>query len=264
VRITRLSWAGLLLEAAGQRLWLDLLVNPELFVPFGGEPSEALLAPAESGSTVGAAITHAHTDHFDPHTLSRLLDRGAPLVCPAETEAVVRAAFDSLGEAGLVVRGVHEWETIALGPFELTALPAVDGLGDPQVSWMIKAGEKQILHCGDTMWHGHWWAIRDRYGRPEFAFLPINAATVNYPHRQPASGLPAVMSPKEAAAAAEIVGARRTVPIHYGLYHHPPVYSAEGEAEALFLEEADSRGVEVRLMAPGDALEISAPAPDSS
>ncbi|QLP92958.1 MULTISPECIES: hypothetical protein [Streptomyces] len=46
-------------------------------------------------------------------------------------------------------------------------------------------------------------------------FLPANGAVVDAPHLQPPSPLSAAPVPRQAAAAAETLDARRAVPMHY-------------------------------------------------
>jgi len=53
---------------------------------------------------------------------------------------------------------------------------------------------------------------------------PINGARVTFPHRQPASPLPAVMDPDQAALAADLLHAEAVLPIHYGGYDAPGLY----------------------------------------
>lgn len=102
-----------------------------------------------------------------------------------------------------------------LGPFRITAVPAVDGLGDPQLNWVVQADGQRVFHGGDTMFHGYWWLIARRFSPFEAVFLPANGAVVDAPHLQPPSPLPAAMDPRQAAAAAEILDARYAVPMHY-------------------------------------------------
>jgi L-ascorbate metabolism protein UlaG (beta-lactamase superfamily) len=106
----------------------------------------------------------------------------------------------------------------------LTALPAVDGTGDPRVSWLVEADGRRVLHLGDTMWHGWWWRIRERFGAPDVVLAPINGARLTFPHRRPASPFPGAMHPEQASVAAELRDAERLVPIHYGSYDVPGVY----------------------------------------
>ena len=88
-------------------------------------------------------------------------------------------------------------------------MPAVDGSGDPQVSWLIEADGKRALHLGDTIWHGWWWRIRERYGPPDVLLAPLNGPQLNVPHRQRASVLAAATDPEQAALAAQLLQARR-------------------------------------------------------
>jgi len=41
-----------------------------------------------------------------------------------------------------------------VGDLRFTAIPAVDGLGDPQVSWVISDRVSRIAHFGDALWLG--------------------------------------------------------------------------------------------------------------
>ena len=126
--------------------------------------------------------------------------------------------------------GATLYEPISAGPFTVTALPAVDGLGDPQISFLVEAEDIKIMHFGDTLWHGHWWKIRARCGPPNLAFLPINGAITQFPNMTP-SGIPADLTPAQAASAAAILEAKVACPMHYGAFHSPPVYVEFPDAE---------------------------------
>ncbi|MGI8622019.1 MAG: MBL fold metallo-hydrolase [Solirubrobacteraceae bacterium] len=117
------------------------------------------------------------------------------------------------GERGLLEHALETdsldpWDTRTVGPFAITALPAVDGFGDPQLSWLIEADGQRVLHAGDTIFHGSWWSIALRSSPIDVAFLPINGAVCDFPHRQPARPFPAAMDPRQAAVAAHILGSR--------------------------------------------------------
>src|SRR3546814_16374669 len=83
------------------------------------------------------------------------------------------------------------------------------------MSWVVSAGGRRIFHGGDTLWHGHWWRIGRQFGPFDAAFLPVNGARFGW--RKPVSGLPGVLTPKQAVAAATIPGSPRLVPIHSGI-----------------------------------------------
>lgn len=250
--VRRLTWAGLEVQAPATTAVVDLLGGTPSLSQYAGEPTEDLLAPAAAPGTVAAAaVTHLHSDHFDVKALGRALAPDAPVLCGAPDAARV-------GENGLNARGVELWETVTVDGLQFTAVPAVDGLGAPQVSWVVSDGETRLIHCGDTLWHGYWWEIAERCGPFDLAFLPINAAVVEFEYLQPPSGLAAVLTPEQAAAAAQALRARQAVPIHYGTFHKPPLYVAIPDAAGAFAIAAQRRGVPTRLLQAGDEVDLSA------
>jgi L-ascorbate metabolism protein UlaG (beta-lactamase superfamily) len=243
--IRKLGWAGVEVEADGQRLVIDPLLGLGDLEQFVGPPLTPL--PPPSGPVDVALVTHLHRDHADPDALD-----GVPLVLRPESndgeflEVAATMAQEPIG--GTVVA---LWETIGAGAFTVTAVPAVDGFGDPQVSWIVEASGKRILHCGDTLFHGSWWRIRMRCGPLHAAFLPVNGALCEFPHRTPASPLVADMDPEQAAAAAEILEAPVAVPIHYDTIHAPPVYAQVDDPPGRFAAAAGGRA---KLKAIGEEL----------
>lgn len=215
MRIRRLGWAGLEVEAAGTRLVIDHA--RDLSPLFGGwESGEGLVAP--SGQAAAALVTHLHRDHTDAAALAEVLAPGAPVLRPAPGEgedATTLPAERELVLHELATEVVDVWSSREIGPFHLTAVPAVDGLGDPQLNWVVQADGQRVFHGGDTMFHGYWWLIARRFGPFDAALLPANGAVVDMPLRQPPSPLPAAMDPRQAAVAAEILDARYAVPMHY-------------------------------------------------
>ncbi|WP_431981450.1 MBL fold metallo-hydrolase [Streptomyces qinglanensis] len=218
MRVRRLGWAGLEIEAGGERLVIDYVrdLSP-LFT--GWKPGEWLAAP--SGEVAAALVTHLHRDHTDAPALADVLTPGAPVLRPAPGHGddvdnmTTLLAESELTEHRLAVEVVDAWSTRDIGPFRATAVPAVDGLGDPQLNWVVEADGQRIFHGGDTMFHGYWWLIARRFSPFDAVFLPANGAVVDAPHLQPPSPEPAALDPRQAAAAAEILDARYAVPIHY-------------------------------------------------
>jgi L-ascorbate metabolism protein UlaG (beta-lactamase superfamily) len=207
---------------------------------------------------VAGLVTHLHRDHADAAVLAASLDAGAPVFEPqgfggAGLEQLGIAQADhELTAAGLARRTVAPWEGVSVGPFRFTALPAVDGTGDPQVSWLIEAGGKRLLHLGDTMFHGWWWRFAERFGTPDVVFAPINGARLRFPHRRPASPLPAALDPEQAALAAELLQAERLVPIHYGGYDLQGVYEPVPDA----LERVSAASSRTAPLELGQTIEL--------
>lgn len=180
MQIRRLGWAGLELEADGHVALIDLLQDTTWIEGFVGAPRTPLPAPSRAADV--ALVTHLHADHTDPASLKRALKPGAPVFRPAPgggeriENAAVELAETGLAEHELETRVVEPWETVEVGPFRLSAFPAADGTGDPQLSWAIAASGTTIVHCGDTLFHGWWWRASMRFGPIDLAFLPVNGA----------------------------------------------------------------------------------------
>jgi L-ascorbate metabolism protein UlaG (beta-lactamase superfamily) len=249
VRIRRLGWAGLELEAGDQLAVVDLLQDTDWISGFGGEPRTALPGPSRPADL--ALVTHLHADHADPASLKAALKPGAPVLRPAPAggDGLENAALE-LAEAGLReldTRVVEPWETVEAGPFRISAIPAADGTGDPQVSWVVADDETTLIHCGDTLFHGWWWRAALRAGPFDAAFLPINGAVLDFPWRQPPSPLPGAMTPEEAAVAAQALSAQRAVPMHFGAFDLEPYYRSIPDALDRFLTAAGDQAYRLEV-----------------
>ena len=258
MRIRWLGWAGVEVEEQGERVVVDPLDDPAAVFAWLGDRAAAVplpeVIPPRPGAVAGL-VTHLHRDHADAAALTAAVRADGTVHEPqgyggAGVEQLAVAQADrEMAAAGLTRRASAPWTSVSAGPFTLTALPAVDGTGDPQVSWLIEAGGRRVLHLGDTMFHGWWWRIRERFGAPDVVFAPINGARVKFPHRRPASPLAAAMEPEQAALAADLLQAERLVPIHYGGYELAGLYEPVGDA-LLRTNDASDRVIALELGAP--------------
>jgi L-ascorbate metabolism protein UlaG (beta-lactamase superfamily) len=268
MRVRRLGWAGVELEADGVTLVIDPLEDPAAtFIAVGEERLREIEMPEvvapEPGAAVAGLVTHLHRDHADAAALAGALASDAVVHEPTwpggedtENAALAQAAHE-LDRAGLDRRRAEVWERLDVGPFAVTALPAVDGLGDPQVSWLVEADGVRVLHLGDTIFHGYWWRMARRGGPFDLVLAPINGARVNFPHLQPFSPLAAAMEPEQAAIAGELLRAGTVVPIHYGGYEAEPWYRPADEPLQRFTAASAERPYETRVLDPGESLEFA-------
>jgi L-ascorbate metabolism protein UlaG (beta-lactamase superfamily) len=211
VRVRWLGWAGVEVEADGGSLVIDpLLDSAATFAALGDRARDVelptVVAPTSQDDAVAGLVTHLHRDHADAGALVAALGNDASVHEPAwpggdgvENLALAQANAE-LDRAGLRRIAVDRWDRFEVGPFTLTALPAVDGTGDPQVSWLVEEEGRRVLHLGDTIFHGYWWRMARRHGPFDVVFAPINGAVVDFPHRQPASPLAAAMEPEQGGA----------------------------------------------------------------
>ena len=261
MKVRWLGWAGVEVQEDGQRVVVDPLEDARAVFRWIGEDAAQMAAPAVVAPAPGALaglVTHLHRDHADAAALATALSADAPVFEPIgyggeglEQLAVLQADRE-LTDAGLARVPTAAWTTTTVGPFRLTALPAVDGTGDPQVSWLIEAAGKRVLHLGDTTFHGWWWRFAERFGAPDAVLAPINGARLTFPHRRPASPLPGALDPEQAALAAELVGAQRLVPIHYDGYSLPGVYEPVFDA----LERVNAASDRVTVPGLGETIEV--------
>jgi L-ascorbate metabolism protein UlaG (beta-lactamase superfamily) len=259
VRLRRLGWAGLELETDGQSVVIDHVVDTGLLSAIFGDPRDELISP-EPGRARAALLTHLHRDHADVAAIEAALAGDGIVLRPARKraespldEAATGEAEAALAASRLRVYPCEPGDVFEIGPFAITALPASDGLGSPQVSWLVKADSQTVLHAGDTLWHGGWWDVVAGHGPVDLAFLPANGAEIAFPQWQPAATVPAVMTPEQAVDAARALQARSLVPIHYNrTFEHPDYYRPVADARERLEDLAGRRGIAIRFLEPGD------------
>jgi L-ascorbate metabolism protein UlaG (beta-lactamase superfamily) len=266
MRLTWLGWAGVELESDGVTVVIDPLDDPgAVFAPFGERSAGTPLpdvVEAAPGRAVAGLVTHLHRDHADASALAAALAPGGRVLEPPagggdELEELGLAQAEAeLTAANLERTRVEPWTSVEAAPFTITALPSVDGLGDPQVAWLVEADGTRVLHLGDTIFHGYWWRMARRHGPFDAVLVPVNGAVVRFPHRRPASPLPAAMNPEQAAIAAEILGARTTIPIHSEGYEIDGIYEPVADGSDRFVQEAAEHDVRTRILDPGEAIEV--------
>ncbi|SEI50772.1 L-ascorbate metabolism protein UlaG, beta-lactamase superfamily [Dyadobacter sp. SG02] len=237
-----------MLESGAMTLYIDPLQNVAAMAPFIGEPIFPVL-PVPSSKTPGRAalITHVHQDHFDQPLLRELIRENGDIYGPP----AVRAAGL---ENGLLINSVRLHETFTLGVFEITPVPAVDWIGDEQVSYIVSDGTDTIFHGGDTNWHGHWWPIARHYGPFDAAFLPVNGVVGGVPGVLPLAEMPGTMTPIQAVTATRILGSKMLVPMHYGQFDNPPMYTEFPDLENTLSKAGADQNVEIRRLADGEVL----------
>ncbi len=237
--VERLTWAGVKLVSDDTTVFIDA-VGTDLW---DGEAPEGLVPVTADTRRRYALITHAHNDHFDVDTLKEVLGERGYVICH-ESIAVYVAS------RGLRVIPAKDFVPVVRGSFVFTAVPAVDGFGSEQVSWVVSVDDKRLLHGGDTLWHGGWPTINKQFGPFDAVFLPINGARVAQ-DPMPVSAL--VQTPSQAVDVALLLRAKVLVPIHYGL-NDPPNYVEVDEPLATLLTEAEQRGQAVQHLLPGEEL----------
>jgi N-acyl-phosphatidylethanolamine-hydrolysing phospholipase D len=216
------AWLGhsaQLLRVAGHWVMLDPFLSATAGPAAGVGPARLtpLPVPLDRLPRIDAVlISHDHYDHLDLDTMRRLARQadGAP-------RFLVGLGLSAWFQEAVGV-GAEEhdwWQTSDVGAARLTFLPAQHnsgrGLLDRNATlwggWGVTLRDRRFYYAGDTAFVGDLFqSIRDRFGAPDVAALPIGAYTpveVTRPYHT---------SPAEAAQAHRLLGARRSVGVHWG------------------------------------------------
>ncbi len=160
--------------------------------------------------------SHNHTDHLDGETLTALMlaNPEMELLVPS---ANLRFAAERLDVDSDQLEAIDAGQSIALGPFELHAVPAAhedlakDDLGRHQyVGYVAKLGPWTIYHSGDTIPYDGMEEILLQW-KIDVALLPING-------RRPERRVAGNLWGHEAANLAKAIGVRMVIPCHYDMF----------------------------------------------
>ncbi|MGX5856469.1 MBL fold metallo-hydrolase [Dyadobacter jiangsuensis] len=242
MKLQRLSWAGLKVESNGQILLIDAVQNYQRGASIGPEKPFQFV---ENTAADVVLITHLHSDHYDPEAIRAVLK---PEGCFVVSEQIAtEVTNDGFAPLALALNIPQQ-----IGNFTVTAVFAMDGVGDKQVSWVIEADGQRILHGGDTMWHNQFWQLGKTWRHFDAVFLPVNGAVVNIPRVEP-SPVPITLTPIQAITVTRLLHADVLVPIHYG-FHKEGMYHQFPEMEAEIARQAEVQNVKVQWVEQGNAV----------
>jgi L-ascorbate metabolism protein UlaG (beta-lactamase superfamily) len=251
--------ASLLVQVAGSNILLDPVwservsplrwIGPKRHNP----PSVAFedLPPIHS-----VLVTHNHYDHMDVVTLRKLWDAHRPVVLsPLGNDTILRS-----GVSQVDVTTGDWWHSIALPHgIRATIVPAYHWssrwIGDRRMAlWcgFVLETPAGVIYCaGDTAYRdGKIFAqIRDRFGPPAVAVLPIGAYAPRWfmdtQHADPA----------EAVQIALDMGARQVLGVHWGTFELTDEPYDEPERLLGAAVESANSGVSAIALHPGDIWE---------
>jgi L-ascorbate metabolism protein UlaG (beta-lactamase superfamily) len=238
--LTYIGHATVLIELAGCRFLTDPLLGGGVLHVRRRPPAPAVddLPPLDA-----ILISHAHRDHLDHRSLSRL-GAACPTVVPRGCASVARRAgaqqiieLDEGGRislAGVTVEGIHAAHDGRRDPFS----PPMGALG------YLLDGPERMYFAGDTDLFPEMSALA---GRVDVALVPI----WGWGPRLPAGHL----DPARAAEAIARIRPRLAVPIHWGTLRAwgaqrglDPVAPARAFADAVARVAPHT---EVRVLMPG-------------
>jgi L-ascorbate metabolism protein UlaG (beta-lactamase superfamily) len=217
IRITLVNHSSVLLQGSG----LNLLTDPiwsERTSPLSWIGPRRQRKPGVRIEDLphldAVLISHNHFDHLDLPTLRQLADRG--------TSTFVVATGDARLLRAQRIESVElDWgESLAISGITIHCVPALHfsarGIFDRNrtlwCGYVVEYPERLVYFAGDTAFGSHFAQIREKFGSPQLALLPIGA----YEPRWFMS--PVHMAPEEAVRAHEILGAKTSIAIHHGTF----------------------------------------------
>jgi L-ascorbate metabolism protein UlaG (beta-lactamase superfamily) len=240
--ITYLRTSSVLIEYDGHTLltdpWFSMVMR---FVPVFRAPGIAFNELPKLDLIVAS---HFHPDHFEVDSVRQLAHAGMEIVGARGAANVCK---------GMPVRAVHDmwhWESVTVGPFTMTATPAVHTGPPPlEVNFIIDAGPHRIFFGGDARWSDAYRQVSDRYTNIDIALLPIGG-TLIFGHRT-------TMSPVDAVRACNYLRPKYAVPIHEGGEWMPvPPASWHPGRNRHFVRALEDSGLPVKpcVIAPGERV----------
>jgi L-ascorbate metabolism protein UlaG (beta-lactamase superfamily) len=234
-----------LIELDGVRILTDPFLTDRLgpLRRSGTAPDPASIGPVDA-----VVISHAHPDHFHRASLRTVL--GAPIV------VLPRGLSDRARRAGKRVHEVGVDDAIEIGAVRITAVPARHSRWplhpDARPLGYLVEGTQRVYFAGDTALHG---AMARLAGRVDVALLPVG-------RWGPPRG-PVRLTPTTAVDAAQLVGARVVIPIHWGTLYLPGFASGRWgwgsfDAGYTFAAAAAERApdLDVRVLRPGESTQM--------
>jgi L-ascorbate metabolism protein UlaG (beta-lactamase superfamily) len=218
LRATLVNHSTVLLQQRGSNILTDPIWS-ERASPFSWAGPRRRRKPGVSWQDLpsidAVLISHNHYDHLDLQALRRLAARGeSTFIVPARGARLLHSK--NIGP-------VHEldWgESFSVSGFTIHCVPALHfssrGIYDRNMTlwcgYVIESQERLVYFAGDTAFGPHFAQIREKFGSPRLALLPIGA----YEPRWFMS--PIHMGPDEAVRAHEILAAKTSIAIHHGTF----------------------------------------------
>ena len=208
--LTFVGHATCMVTTARTRLFTDPLFERSLY----GLPraKEAGVHAADVDDVDLVLVSHAHRDHLSPTSLRRVL-KDVPIVVPPRCGPLVaRLGF-------LAIEELSPGASVTHGDVEITSVPVRHSGGGSLVGahahlgacgYVIRAQGTCFYFAGDTGYFSGFAEIGRRF-HPDVAILPIGGY-------EPAAFRDEHMSPLDALAAFDDLGARVLVPVAHGSF----------------------------------------------
>jgi L-ascorbate metabolism protein UlaG (beta-lactamase superfamily) len=218
LRVTLINHSTVLLQQSGVNILTDPIWS-ERASPLTWVGPRRLRPPGVRWESLPhidvVLLSHNHYDHLDLATLRRLADRDhCQLIVPIGVAPLLQSRRigpvheldwgESLSGADAMIHSVPA--------FHFSARSLFDRNRTLWCGYVIEAAGWVVYFAGDTGFGDHFAQIRETFGAPRLALLPIGAY-------EPRWFMSAVhMGPDDAVRAHQILGAETSIAIHHGTF----------------------------------------------
>lgn len=248
-----LIWLGhnsFFIQIGGKRIMVDPVFGS---IPFVKRRSTCPANASVFKNIDYLLISHDHFDHLDKPSLTRLAAENPNMnvFCGIGTGALIKEWFPTFNviEAGWYQQHVD-------GNLCLTFLPAQhwskrsvnDGGGRLWGAFMIQADGITIYNSGDTGYARHFKELPEMFPHIDYCMIGIGAYKPRWFMK------PNHISPYDALTAARDMGAKMTLPMHYGTFDlsDEPLF----DPPHVFAQEAKLRSMPIMIPELGEVVKL--------
>ena len=155
-------------------------------------------------------LSHDHYDHLDCSTVQQLANKTDRFIVSLGLEK----HLEHWNIPSKKIMSLAWWEQVKINGLEIICTPSrhfsgrgIIGQNRTQwCSWVIRDDSHRVFNSCDGSIGGHFKSIRDKYGDFDLALMECGQYNKNWHYSH--------LYPEEAVMAAEIVGAKKVIPIH--------------------------------------------------
>lgn len=240
--VTWFGHSSVLVQMCGLNILIDPMFS-EYSSPVKVSWLKRFLRPSVDVSNLphihAVLLTHDHYDHLDKRTVRALIPKSDRFIVSNGVERHLRR----WGVPNDRMTPLKWWESVTVGDVEITCTPSrhFSGRGpldQNTVQWcsfVLRGGGHRIFDSGDGSIGGHFDEIRARFGGFDLALMECGQYNHNWHYSH--------LYPEESVSAAQRVGAKLAMPIHWGAF----VLSNHGwdDPPERFTREAEKRGLKI-------------------
>lgn len=242
VTVTWFGHSTVLMQMSGMNILFDPVFSKYPSpVPFIGPKrfSELPITIGELPEIDVVIISHDHYDHLDMNSIKKLDNKVKKYIVPLGIDKDLKRWNIDKGK----IENMAWWEETEVNGLTIACTPArhfsnrqvIDMTSTLYASWVLKDEHHQIYESGDGGFGGHFDEIHKRYGDFDFVLMEDGQYNMRWHNMH--------MLPEEAAEAAKILGAKLSMPIHFGAF----ILSDHGWDDPIerFVAASEERGTEV-------------------